>query len=116
MDLQINVAQAALGDELTVPTLDGEDKLIIEPGTESGKVYRLRGHGVPRLDRRGRGAPLGRGDQHVLVHVAIPQKLTPEQENLFRNLSKTLGKEVIPQQGKGIFSQFKDALGDVFGI
>ncbi len=109
LDLQINVAQAALGDEVMVPTLDGEQTLIIEPGTESGKVYRIRGLGVPRLDRRGRGIPMGRGDQHVLIHVSIPTKLTPEQERLFKELSLTLGKEVIPQQGKGIFSQLKDA-------
>jgi molecular chaperone DnaJ len=116
LDLQINVAQAALGDEVKVPTLDGEEALVIEPGTESGKVYRLRGHGVPRLDRRGRGTPMGRGDQHVLVHVSIPKKLTADQEKLFHELSRTLGKEVIPQRGRGIFSQFKDALGDVLGI
>jgi molecular chaperone DnaJ len=115
LDLQINVAQAALGDEVKVPTLDGEETLVIEPGTESGKVYRLRGHGVPRLDRRGRGAPLGRGDQHVLIHVVIPQKLTADQEKLFHELSRTLGKEVIPQRGRGIFSQFKDVLGEMFG-
>jgi len=115
LDLQINVAQAALGDEVMVPTLDGEEKLVIEPGTESGKAYRMRGHGVPRLDRRGR-SHMGRGDQHVLVHVVVPKKLTAEQERLFEELSRTLGKEVVTQQGKGIFSQFKDALGDVFGI
>ena len=116
LDLEINVAQAALGDEIKVPTLDNDETLVIEPGTESGKVYRLRGHGVPRLDRRGRGTPMGRGDQHVLVHVAIPKKLTEEQEKLFYELSRTLGKEVIPQRGRGILGQFKDALGDVFGI
>jgi molecular chaperone DnaJ len=115
LDLEINVAQAALGDEVMVPTLDGEETLVIEPGTESGKVYQMRGLGVPRLDRRGRGH-MGRGDQHVLVHVTIPKKLTTEQEKLFRELSQTLGKAVIPQRGKGVFSQFKDALGDVFGI
>jgi molecular chaperone DnaJ len=59
---------------------------------------------------------MGRGDQHVLVHVVVPKKLTAEQERLFEELSRTLGKEVVTQQGKGIFSQFKDALGDVFGI
>ena len=116
LDLEINVAQAALGDEIKVPTLDNDETLVIEPGTESGKVYRLRGHGVPRLDRRGRGTPMGRGDQHVLVHVAIPKKLTEEQEKLFHELSRTLGKEVIPQRGRGILGHFKDALGDVFGI
>jgi molecular chaperone DnaJ len=51
-----------------------------------------------------------------LIHVAIPNKLTDEQEKLFHELSRTLGKEVIPQRGRGIFGQFKDALGDVFGI
>ncbi len=114
LDLQINVAQAALGDEVMVPTLDGEEKLVIEPGTESGKVYRMSGHGVPRLDRRGRGH-MGRGDQHVMIHVAIPKKLTDEQERLFEQLSRTLGKEVVARQEKGFFSQFKDALGDIFG-
>jgi molecular chaperone DnaJ len=115
LDLQINVAQAALGDEITVPTVDGEEKLTIPPGTQSGKVFQLRGHGAPRLDRTGRGAYTGRGDQHVIIQVAVPKTLTDEQKRLFQELSRTLGKEVVPQQ-KGILSHLKDALGDVFGI
>jgi molecular chaperone DnaJ len=111
IDLGINVAQAALGDEVTVPTIDGEEVLSISPGTESGKVFRLKGKGVPRLDRSGRGADVGRGDQHVLIHVTIPKKLNDEQRQLFEKLAKTLGKEVVPQREKGIFSQLKDALG-----
>ncbi len=116
LDLQINVAQAALGDEVTVPTIDGEEKLVIPPGTESGKVFRLRGQGVPRLDRSGRGVNRGRGDQHIMVQVVTPKNLTAEQKDLFKQLAGTLGKEVIPQRDKGIFSQLKNALGDVFGI
>ncbi|RMH00462.1 MAG: molecular chaperone DnaJ [Chloroflexi bacterium] len=116
LDLQINVAQAALGDEVTVPTLDGEARLVIPPGTESGQVFHLRGKGVPRLDRSGRGADIGRGDQHVLIHVSIPKNLTDEQRQLFQELARTLGKEVIPQREKGILSQLRDALGDVFGL
>ncbi len=73
LDLQINVAQAALGDEIIVPTIDGEEQLVVPAGTQSGKVFRLRGKGVPRLDRSGRGSPMGRGDQHVVVQVAIPK-------------------------------------------
>lgn len=111
LDLEINVAQAALGDEVNVPTIDGEEKVTIPPGTESGKVFRLRGRGVPRLDRSGRGADVGRGDQHILVHVTIPKKLNEEQREIFTRLAKTLGKEVVPQREKGIFSQLKDALG-----
>ncbi|MCB8966710.1 MAG: molecular chaperone DnaJ [Chloroflexota bacterium] len=114
LDLQINVAQAALGDEVVVPTIDGEEKLTITPGTQSGTVFRLRGKGVPRLDRSGRGAHVGRGDQHVIIQVAIPQHLTEQQKKLFQDLSRTLGKEVVPQQ-KGFLDQLKDTLGDVFG-
>ncbi len=115
LDLQINVSQAALGDEITVPTVDGESALHIPAGTQSGRVFRLRGQGVPKLDRSGRSANVGRGDQLVIVSVGIPKNLTPEQEDLFRQLSRTLGKEVVPQRDKGILSQLKDALGDLFG-
>jgi molecular chaperone DnaJ len=115
LDLQINVAQAALGDEVTVPTVDGHEMLVIPAGSQSGKVFRLRGKGVPRLDRSGRGSPMGRGDQHVVVQVAVPKNLTAEQTQLFEKLAATLGGEVIPQREKGILGQLKDALGDFFG-
>ena len=61
LELAINVAQAALGDEVMVPTLEGEERLVISVGTQTGKVFRLRGHGVPYLRRN------GRGDQLVLA-------------------------------------------------
>lgn len=115
LDLQINVAQAALGDDIMVPTLEGEEKLTIGAGTQAGAVFRIRGKGVPRLDRSGRGH-VGRGDQHVIIQVAIPKGLSDEQKQLFQDLSRTLGREVVPQKEKGIFNQLKDALGDVFGI
>ena len=54
LELQLNVAQAALGDSIMVPTLDGDEPLDIPAGTQPGKVIRLRGKGVPRLDRSGR--------------------------------------------------------------
>ncbi|RMD51398.1 MAG: molecular chaperone DnaJ [Candidatus Thermofonsia bacterium] len=111
MDLQINIAQAALGDVVTVPTLDGEEKLEIPAGTQSGQVFKLRHKGVPRLDRSGRGQQLGRGDQHVIIQVVVPTKLTDEQRELFSKLAKTLGKEVVPQRNRGFFDQLKDAFG-----
>ena len=110
LELAINVAQATLGDEVTIPTLDGDISLKIPAGTQSGKVFRLRGKGVPRLRRN------GRGDQLVIVQVAIPTGLTDEQRRLFQELSKTLGKEVIPQTEKGLFDKVKEALGDAFGV
>jgi molecular chaperone DnaJ len=102
LELAINVAQAALGDEVMVPTLEDEEKLAIPPGTQTGKVFRLRGKGVPYLRRN------GRGDQLVIVQVAIPTDLSDEQKGLFGDLAKTLGKEVIPQQEKSFFEKMVD--------
>lgn len=107
LEMEINMAQAALGDEIEVPTVDGPERLVINSGTQSGSVFRLRDKGVPHLRRK------GRGDQLVVVHVAIPKDLTIEQKELIQKLAKTLGKEVIPQRGKGILGQLKDVLGDV---
>lgn len=111
LELQLNVAQAALGDSIMVPTLDGDEPLDIPAGTQPGKVIRLRGKGVPRLDRSGRGAPMGRGDQHIIIQVAIPKRLTDEQQEMFQELSRTLGKEVIPRGDRGIWDSLRNALG-----
>ncbi len=103
LDLVINVSQAALGDEVTIPTINGEEKLRIAPGTQPGHIARLRGRGVPYL-RRG-----GRGDQIVIIQVAVPERLTAEQKQAFQQLSQTLGKETIPEmRGKGLFDHLKD--------
>ena len=109
LELEINIAQAALGDEITVPTVDGDDHLKIPAGTQSGSVFRLRSKGVPYLRSR------GRGDQLIITHVAVPKSLTGEQKDLFQELSESLGKEVIPQREKSILRQLKDAVGDFFG-
>jgi molecular chaperone DnaJ len=82
----INVAQAALGDEVDVPTVDGSTvRLRVPSGTQTGKVLRLRERGVPNL----RGG--ARGDQLVRVRVAVPQDLTPEQRRLFQELARSFG-------------------------
>jgi len=105
LELAINVAQAALGDKVKVPTVDGEEELVIPAGTQTGEVFRLRGKGVPHL--RGNG----RGDQLVVVRVSIPTKLTSEQKKLFKELSRTLGREVIPQEEKGLLDHLREVLG-----
>ena len=110
LDIEINVAQAALGDEIKVPTIDGEEKLSIPPGTQSGTVFRLRGRGVSNV----RGD--GRGDQHIIAQVAVPRQLSEQQRELFEELARTLGKEIIPRRERGILSQLKSALGDVLGL
>lgn len=102
----INVAQAALGDEIEIDTLEGPVVFKIPAGTQSGQQFRLRGKGVPDM----RGGE--RGDQIVTVNVLIPKKLTGEQEELFEKLSASLGKEVMHQpKGKGFFDRVKDAMG-----
>jgi molecular chaperone DnaJ len=105
LELPINVAQAALGDEIEVPTLDGLEELVIPASTQTGETFRLRKKGIPYL--RGQG----RGDQLVTVYVVTPKKLTDEQRRLFEELAGTLGKEVIPQGEKGFFDRLKDVLG-----
>jgi molecular chaperone DnaJ len=105
LELEISVAQAALGDRIKVPTLSGEEELIIPAGTQTGDVFRLKAHGVPYLRRP------GRGDQLVVVTAAIPTKLTADQRELFEALGKTLGKEIIAQREKGFLDRVKDTLG-----
>lgn len=104
MDLNVNIAQATLGAEVEIPTVDGPTKLRIPPGTQPGKVLTLRNKGVPHL----RGS--GRGDQRVVVNVEIPTRLNAEQRGLFEQLAKSLGSEVHPQE-RGFLDWLKETLG-----
>jgi molecular chaperone DnaJ len=104
LDLDINVAQATLGAEVNIPTVDGDGILNIPAGTQPGKVLRVRGKGVPHL--RGNG----RGDQLVVVNVDIPKHLSSEQRDLFEQLAESLGSEVKPQE-RSFLDWLKDALG-----
>lgn len=104
MDLKVNVAQATLGAEVEIPTVDGPTKLKIPSGTQPGKVLTMRGRGVPHL----RGG--GRGDQLVVVNVEMPSRLTAEQRQLFEQLAKSLGSEVLPQE-RGFLDWLKETLG-----
>ena len=107
LEVSINVAQAALGDTITVPTVDGEEQIQVPAGTQSGKVIRMRGKGVPRLRRD--GTTSGRGDQLLIINVETPTKLTKEQRELFEQLAKTLGSEVVPQKsGRGFMERVAD--------
>jgi molecular chaperone DnaJ len=106
LQVGVNVAQAMLGDEIEIETLDGPVAFKLPAGTQSGQQFRLRGKGVPDM----RGGE--RGDQIVTVHVVIPKTLTSEQRALVEQLASTLGGEVIPQpSNRGFFDKVKDALG-----
>lgn len=103
LDLNINIAQATLGAEIKVPTLEGEQNLTIPAGTQPGKIFKLRGQGVPYLRSS------GRGDQLVVIGVEIPTHVSDEQRELFEQLAGTLGTEVLPQE-KGFFDRLREVL------
>lgn len=105
LTMPINVVQAALGDEVEVPTLDGSTEVTIEPGTQSGDLVRLRGKGVPNL----RGG--GRGDQIITYNVVVPRNLNEKQKSLLRELGETLDVPNPHHGDKGFFDRIRDALG-----
>lgn len=104
LNLDINVAQATLGAEVPVPTMDGDEMLKIPAGTQPGKIFTLKGKGVPYVRRN------GRGDQLVIINVVIPEKLTKEQRELFGQLAESLGTTVKPQE-KGFLDWLSETLG-----
>jgi len=105
-DLPVSFAQAALGAEVEVPTPYGNAALKIQPGTQTGTIYRVKGKGLPRL---GEG---GRGDVHVRVHVWTPAKLTPEQRAALEQLAKVEGTPPGEGRvGRKLWEQLRQAFG-----
>ncbi|MDD5093299.1 MAG: molecular chaperone DnaJ [Dehalococcoidia bacterium] len=101
-DLPLNFAQAALGGEVEVPTLDGDFSMKIPPGVQNGKVFRIKGAGAVNLNKS------GRADEVVIVHIVTPTSLDGEQKKLFRDLAKTLEPARLPKDEKGFFGKVKD--------
>ncbi len=104
LDLNINISQATLGDEVNVPTVDGDAVLKIPSGTQPGKIIRMRSKGVPHLRNN------NRGDQLVIINVSIPKSLSDEQRELFQTLAESLGTEVTPQE-RGFIDRLRDVIG-----
>ncbi len=104
LDLNVNVAQATLGAEVKVPTVDGDVKLKIPPGTQPGKIIRMRGKGVPHLRSS------SRGDQLVIINITIPKKLDTEERELFEQLAAKMDSKVLPQE-RGFLDRLKNVLG-----
>lgn len=103
--LRITPAQAALGDELTVPTIDGERvKLRVPAGSQHGQVVRIRGKGAPRLHAS------GRGDELVYLDVVIPTTLTKEERALYQKL-RAVSQLPEADEDEGVIGRIKDALG-----
>lgn len=100
-EVPISFTQAALGAEIEVPTIDGKAFIKIPPGTPSGRVFHLKGKGVPKL------GGYGRGDQFVTVYVDVPKKLTPRQRELLEEFARISGEET----SKGFMDKIKDIFG-----
>jgi len=101
-EIPIAFTQAALGDEIEVPTLHGKVKLKIPAGTQSGTKFRLRGKGVPNVHGH------GTGDQHVITRIVTPTKLTERQKQLLREFAEVSG-EVPDEQSSNFFDKMKRA-------
>jgi molecular chaperone DnaJ len=106
-EVRLPMTAAVLGTSVTLPTLDGEERITVRPGTQPGHVITLHARGVPHL------RSVGRGDLHVHVIVQVPSRLDGEQERLVRELAKLRGEENVdrsaPADGGGLFSRLRDA-------
>ena len=101
LEQEISFAQAVLGAEIEVPTLDGKVKLSIPEGTQHGDMFRLRGKGIPYL--RGNG----RGDQFVGVKITVPKNLSNSQKEQLAQFAASMGENVEHVAGKNIFGKKK---------
>ncbi|MCC6386007.1 MAG: molecular chaperone DnaJ [Dehalococcoidia bacterium] len=105
LEQPVNLAQAALGARITIPTLDGDMEFEVPAGTQSGEEFVIRNKGVPHL----RGG--GRGDMVVRVHAVVPEELTDAQRALLEQLAETMGTPVLPKgKSKGLFERLRDAV------
>jgi len=102
----VSIAQAALGCEIALETLDGDEVLVVPAGVQHGREFVLRGRGVPRLGRGGRSR--GRGDLRARIDVAVPDDLTSEQVALLRQFAALRGEQVSPDE-PGLLSKIKSA-------
>jgi molecular chaperone DnaJ len=112
-EIPVHFTTLALGGEIEVPTLDDRESVKIPEGTETGTTFRLRGHGMPDVNGR------GRGDLFATVQVHTPKKLTRDQKHLLQELAKSLPEESFEPRGRGeqehdernLFDRVKDMFG-----
>lgn len=99
--MRVSFVDAALGTEAEVPTLEGYSGVTVEPGTQPGATITLRGEGMPRLRRR------GRGDIKVLVDVMVPTRLTSDQRDLLKKFDEASGEETYNGTGSSFFERLR---------
>lgn len=101
----LTYTQAALGDEIVVPTVDGKVKYTIPEGTQPDTTFRLKGKGIPFINGR------GKGDQYVKVSIEVPKNLSASQKEAMRELERQLSDENNYEKRKGFFDKLRDAFG-----
>lgn len=105
-DLHINFADAALGTNVEVPTIDGKAKIKIKPGTQSGEILRLKGKGFPNVNA------YGKGDQLIYINVWTPEHLSSEENQILERLRKSPNFKPNPgKNNRSFFDKMKDYLG-----
>ncbi len=104
-ELRITMLQAALGARIDFETLDQTVELAIPPGTQPGEIFRLRDHGVPRLEGRGRG----RGDMLVSINVEIPTKLSKQDDELLRQIAQQRDENVADPGDRTVLGKIRSA-------
>jgi molecular chaperone DnaJ len=102
-DLPVSFSQAALGAQVTIPTVYGEEEIRVPPGTQPETVLRLKGRGLPVLGQS------SKGDLLIRVRVWTPERLSDEQQRLFQQLATLEGEP--PKRSPGFWSKLKEALG-----
>ncbi len=104
-ELHVTMLQAALGARIDFETLDGVVELAVPPGTQPGEVFRLRDYGVPRLEGRGRG----RGELLVSIKVAVPSKLSKDDEEQLRQIAERRGEKVADPGDRTVLGKIRSA-------
>ena len=102
-EIPVTYTQAVLGDEITVPTIDGNVKYTIGEGTQTGTVFRLKGKGVKKLDRA------DRGNQYVKINVEVPKNLTKKQKDLLKAFENSLNEKNYAKR-QSFFEKLKEKL------
>lgn len=104
VEIPVSFTQAALGDEVKVPTLDGKVKLKVPAGTQPGATFRVRGKGMPYIHGH------GQGDLHVKVSIKVPTKLSEKQKELLRQFAEVSGDHPAKENQKGLFEKVVDGV------